>query len=73
MVLENWPGSNAIADKANKNFGHLLGITSLEEKCNPYKQTTKILEKMYIVVCLVHGVLRRASVKKGGVTFPPQT
>lgn len=25
MVLENWPGSNAIADKANKNFGHLLG------------------------------------------------
>lgn len=52
MVLENQPGSSTIADKANKNCGCLLGITSLEEKCGPYNQD---LEKMYIATCLVHG------------------
>lgn len=40
--------------KAIKDFGHVLGILSLEEKCSPYKQRTKILEKMYRVN-LVHG------------------
>lgn len=41
--------------KPIKNFGLLLGIISWEEKCGPHVQTTKILKKMYIVTCLVHG------------------
>lgn len=49
MFLENEPGPNAIADKANKNFGHLLGIVKFGRECSPHKQTTKILETMYIV------------------------
>lgn len=55
MVPASEAGPSTVADKASTNCGHPLGITGLEDKCSPYKQTTEILGKMYIVTCLVHG------------------
>lgn len=52
MVLENQPGSNAIADKASTNFGCLLGITGCKRNAVHTRKQARFWKNVH---SLVHG------------------